>query len=160
VGRGKKISSLSSGIAIRSLQACFVQSDVRIDEQNQIITVLDHYLEALLKKPRAIRDAHAFHSSDIPVVFRRFHQKMREQEGVLGDHKFIRLLLLHRDIGMEKLAQAFTEAEKTQVYRYETVHEIIQKLMGNCQETSGLSKEDTPVCLWQTKKALLYLLGY
>lgn len=59
---------------------------------------------------------------------------------------------------MEKLAQAFTEAEKTQVYRYETVHEIIQKLMGNCQETSGLSKEDTPVCLWQTKNGSYVLL--
>ena len=65
-------------------------------ERNQMITVLDHYLEALLKKPRAIRDAHAFQSSDIPDVFRRFHRKMREQEGATGDRKFIRLLLLHR----------------------------------------------------------------
>ncbi|MEB1808765.1 MAG: hypothetical protein LPK26_16000 [Bacillaceae bacterium] len=48
-------------------------------ERNQMVTELDHYLEILLKKPRAIRDAHAFHSSDIPDVFRRFHRKMREQ---------------------------------------------------------------------------------
>ncbi|UII55906.1 IS21 family transposase [Cytobacillus spongiae] len=74
--------------------------------RNQMITVLDHYLEVLLKKPRAIRDAHAFQSSDIPDVFRRFHRKMREQEGASGDRKFIRLLLLHPEIGMEKLTKA------------------------------------------------------
>ncbi|WP_245842334.1 Mu transposase domain-containing protein [Parageobacillus galactosidasius] len=62
-------------------------------ERNQMITHLDHYLEAFIKKPRAIRDAHAFQSSDIPDVFRRFHRKMREQEGAAGDRKFIRLLL-------------------------------------------------------------------
>lgn len=132
-----------------------IAQHARSYERNQMITVLDHYLEALLKKPRAIRDAHAFHSSDIPDVFRRFHQKMREQEGALGDRKFIRLLLLHRDIGMEKLTQALSEAEKTQVYRYEIVHEIIQKLTGNYPETSRLSKEKTPTNLlnYKIKKA-------
>lgn len=128
-----------------------IAQHARSYEQHQMITVLDHYLEALLKKPRAIRDAHAFHSSDIPDVFRRFHQKMREQEGAMGDRKFIRLLLLHRDIGMEKLTQAFIEAEKTQVYRYEMVHEIIQKLIGNYPETSRLSKENTPTNLLNYK---------
>ena len=71
-----------------------IAEHARSYERNQMITVLDHYLEALLKKPRAIRDAHAFQSSDIPDVFRRFHRKMREQEGATGDRKFIRLLLL------------------------------------------------------------------
>jgi hypothetical protein len=42
-------------------------------------------------------------------VFKRFHRKMREQEGAIGDRKFIRLLLLHREIGMEKLTQALID---------------------------------------------------
>ncbi|WP_409974288.1 Mu transposase domain-containing protein [Bacillus sp. Bva_UNVM-123] len=95
-------------------------------ESNQIITILDHYLEVLLKKPRAIRDSHAFQSSEVPDVFRRFHLKMREQEGSASDQKFIRLLLLHRDIGMENSTNALLEAKKTQVFRYEKVHEIIR----------------------------------
>lgn len=119
-------------------------------EQNQMITILDHYLEALLKKPRAIRDAHAFQSSDIPDVFRRFQLKMREQEGALGDRKFIRLLL-HREIEMEKLTQALLEAEQTQVFRYEVVHEIIQKLTNNSLKIQELSKEKTPVNLLDYK---------
>lgn len=38
-------------------------------ERNQMITVLDHYLEALLKKPRAIRDAHALQHSGCVQAF-------------------------------------------------------------------------------------------
>jgi transposase len=120
-------------------------------ERNQMITVLDHYLEVLLKKPRAIRDAHAFQSSDIPDIFRRFHLKMREQEGAAGDQKFIRLLLFHRDIGMESLTNALLEAEKTQVFRYETVHEIIQKLTNQHIIITDLPIDKTPVNLLDYK---------
>ncbi|WP_251032941.1 IS21 family transposase [Bacillus sp. ISL-7] len=62
-----------------------IAEHTRSYERNQMITVLDHYLEVLLKKPRAIRDAHAFQSTEIPEVFKRFHLKMREQEGSVGD---------------------------------------------------------------------------
>jgi len=120
-------------------------------ERHQMFTILDHYLEVLLKKPRAIRDAHAFHSSDIPDVFRRFHRKMREQEGAVGDRKFIRLLLLHREIGMERLTKALVEAELTQVFRYEVVHEIIQRLTNNTLDVKDLSKEKTPISLLDYK---------
>ncbi|NRD79025.1 IS21 family transposase [Bacillus sp. BRMEA1] len=120
-------------------------------EQNQMFTILDHYLEILVKKPRAVRDAHAFQSSDIPEVFRRFHRKMREQEGAIGDRKFARLLLLHREIGMEKLTQALLEAEKTQVFRYEVVHEKIQRLTNNSFMLENLSREKTPTNLLDYK---------
>jgi hypothetical protein len=120
-------------------------------ETNQLYTVLDHYLEALLKKPRAIRDAHAFQSSDIPEVFRRFHQKMREQEGAVGDRKFIRILLLHREVGMETLTKALLEAEKTQIYRYDAVHENIRRLTNNHVTIGHLSADKTPSSLLDYK---------
>jgi transposase len=123
----------------------------RSNERNQMITILDHYLEALIQKPRAIRDAHAFQSSDTPDVFRRFHRKMREQEGSIGDRKFIRLLLLHREIGMEKLTLALQQAEQNQVYRYEVVHENIQRLLNNNFRIQDLSKEKTPTSLLDYK---------
>ncbi|UII56544.1 hypothetical protein LS684_03410 [Cytobacillus spongiae] len=128
-----------------------IANHIRSYERNQMITVLDHYLEALLKKPRAIRDAHAFQTSEIPEVFKRFHLKMREQEGPAGDRKYIRLLLLHRDIGMENLTKAFTEAEKTQVFRYEKVHEIIQELTGQKITINTLPTDKTPVNLLEYK---------
>ncbi len=128
-----------------------IAEHIRSYDRNQMITVLDHYLEVLLKKPRAIRDAHAFQSNEIPDVFRRFHLKMREQEGSVGDRKFIRLLLLHRDIGMDNLTKALLEAEKTQVFRYEKVHEIIQRLTNQHIPISTLPMDKTPVNLLDYK---------
>ncbi|MFN3188778.1 MAG: IS21 family transposase [Candidatus Paceibacteria bacterium] len=128
-----------------------IAKHLRSYERNQMFTVLDHYLEALLKKPRAIRDAHAFHTSDIPEVFKRFHRKMREQEGAIGDRKFIRLLLLHREIGLEKLTEALIETEKTKTYRYEVVHEMIQRLTNNIQQIQRLSTDKTPTSLLDYK---------
>lgn len=137
-----------------------IAEHVRSYERNQMITILDHYLEVLLKKPRAIRDAHAFQSSDVPAVFKRFHSKMRGQEGAEGDRKFIRLLLLHRDIGMESLTKALLEAEKTQVFRYETVHEIIYKLT-NKDVPTALPLHKTPVNLldYKVKKSNIEQYG-
>jgi transposase len=128
-----------------------IAEHVRSYEKNQMITVLDHYLEILLKKPRAIRDAHAFQTNEVPDVFKRFHLKMREQEGAAGDRKFIRLLLLHRDIGMEKLTNALLEAEKTQVFRYEVVHEMIQKLTNQDITIQPLPTDQTPISLLDYK---------
>lgn len=128
-----------------------IAEHTRSYERNQMITVLDHYLEVLLKKPRAIRDAHAFQSIEIPEVFRRFHLKMREQEGSEGDRKFIRLLLLHRDIGMDNLTAALSEAEKMQFFRYEKVHEIIQRLTNQHVPIHTLPSDKTPINLLDYK---------
>ncbi|WP_100489379.1 IS21 family transposase [Sporolactobacillus pectinivorans] len=110
-------------------------------ERNQLFTRLDHYLEVLLKKPRAIRDALPFQNPQIPEVFRRFHRKMREAEGADGDRKFIRLLLLHRDLGMDPLSEAMTEAERRQSFTYEAVYEIIQQVIGNVTRPVGQAPE-------------------
>jgi hypothetical protein len=78
---------------------------------------------------------------------------MREHEGANGDRKFIRLrlLLLHREIGIEKLTQALQEADQLQVFRYEVVHEIIQRLTNNNLKIQDLSKEKTPTNLLDYK---------
>ncbi|WP_243300523.1 IS21 family transposase [Bacillus litorisediminis] len=128
-----------------------IAEHIRSYDRYQMIAVLDHYLEALLKKPRAIRDAHAFQSPDIPDVFRRYQRKLREQEGAAGDRKFIRLLLLHREIGMEKLTEVLLEAEKAHVFRYEAVHEMIQTLINQPFLIQDLPKEKTPINLLDYK---------
>jgi hypothetical protein len=68
------------------------------------------------------------------------------------NHRFIiRLLLLHRDIGMDKLTRALLEAEKSQVFRYEKVHEIIQELTNQNISISTLPPDKTPVNLLEYK---------
>ena len=52
---------------------------------------------------------------------------------------------------MEKLTQALSEAEKAQVYRYEVVHENIQKLTNNYLRTHELPTVKTPTNLLDYK---------
>lgn len=52
---------------------------------------------------------------------------------------------------MEKLTQVLYLAEQTQVYRYEVVHENIQKLTNNYLRTHKLPKEKTPTNLLDYK---------
>ncbi|WP_233254234.1 hypothetical protein [Salipaludibacillus keqinensis] len=66
---------------------------------------------------------------------------MREQEGAIGDQKFVRLLLLHREIGLPKLTEALIKAEKTHVFRYEVVHDIIQQLTNKGMTIHNFSRK-------------------
>jgi hypothetical protein len=52
---------------------------------------------------------------------------------------------------MESLTNALLEAEKTQVFRYETVHEIIQKLTNQYITINDLPLDKTPVNLLDYK---------
>jgi hypothetical protein len=52
---------------------------------------------------------------------------------------------------MESLTNALLEAEKTQVFRYETVHEIIQKLTNQHITITDLPIDKTPVNLLDYK---------
>lgn len=52
---------------------------------------------------------------------------------------------------MENLTNALLEAEKTQVFRYEKVHEIIQKLTNQHITISALPTDKTPVNLLDYK---------
>lgn len=124
-------------------------------EEGGIYTQLDHYLEALLRKPRAIRDARAMQTAEVPQALREFQQKMREKHGAEGDRGFIRFLLLHRDVGMDMLVSAVEQAQQTGVYRYEGLHEIIQQLTGQSPNLEPLPPTSIPNDLeqYRVKKA-------
>jgi transposase len=99
-------------------------------EEGGIHLQLDHYLEALLRKPRAVRDARAMHTSDVPQELRNFHRQMNEKHGADGDRGFVRFLLLHREVGIDILVQTVLVAEATGIFRYEGLHQIVQQLTG------------------------------
>lgn len=105
-----------------------IASHERSLSRQQMVLELDHYLEVLLKKPRAVRDARVMHDDKVPEVFRRVHAKMRERQDAEGDRLFVRFLLLHREVGMERLRQALEEAERTSTYHFEGLQEILAQL--------------------------------
>ncbi len=124
-------------------------------ESGGLYPQLDHYLDVLLRKPRAIRDARAMHTSDIPEVLRAFHREMNQKYGAEGDRGFVRFLLLHREVGMDMLVQTVQEALTIGIFRYEGLHQIIQRLTGQSPNTQTLTPERLPTDLeqYRVKKA-------
>jgi transposase len=124
-----------------------IAEHTRSYDRKQIHLQLDHYLEALLKKPRAIGDARVMQTSEVPQELRDFHQQMRHRYGAEGDRGFIRFLLLHRQVGMDMLIQVVKQADQMGIYRYEGLHDILQRLNGEIPHTKPLTKENVPVKL-------------
>ena len=119
---------------------------LRCRDRQQMVLELDHYLDVLLKKPRAVRDARVMHNDQVPEVFRRVHAKMRERQEAEGDRLFVRFLLLHRQVGMDRLRQALEEAERTQTYHFDGLQEILSQLT-NPRPTTPLTNDKVPVDL-------------
>lgn len=116
---------------------------------------LDHYLEALLRKPRAIRDARAMQTDDVPQALRDLHRQMNDKHGAEGDRGFVRFLLLHREVGMDVLVRTAQTAEATGVFRYEGLHQIVQQLTGQQPMLQPLPTSNLPMDLaqYRVKKA-------
>jgi transposase len=121
----------------------------RVYEDGGIHLQLDHYLEALLRKPRAVRDARAMHADDVPQELRDFHRQMNEKHGADGDRGFVRFLLLHREVGMDILVQTVQAAQAAGIFRYEGLHQIVQQLTGQQPKQAMLPTASLPADLAQ-----------
>lgn len=121
----------------------------RCDRRDQMILVLDHYLDVLLMKPRAVRDARVMHGSDIPEGVRSFHREMRKRHGADGDRTFVRFMLLHRQVGMEAIAKVLHVAAHAQVYHLEGLHELVLQQTGQALAVGILPTDKLPAELTQ-----------
>lgn len=124
-----------------------VATHARCNEREQLILVLDHYLDILLRKPRAVRDAAAMHGPDISEEIRAFQREMRRRHGADGDRAFVRFLLLHREVGMDTIQDVLGTAASTGVYHFEGLHDLLLRHTGQVAPTAALSADQVPVDL-------------
>lgn len=121
----------------------------RCDGRDQMILELDHYLDILVKKPRAIRDARAMNSPNVPEGARSFHKEMRRRHGADGDRAFVRFLLLHREVGMETIARVLYTAASAEIYHLEGLHELLLRETGQAPAIATLPPNQIPIDLTQ-----------
>jgi hypothetical protein len=88
-------------------------------------------------------------TEEIPQILRDFQRQMRDKHGADGDRGFVRFLLLHREVGMEKLVHVVEEAQQTGIFRYEGLHQIIQQLTGEDLNPEPLPPSSLPTDLGQ-----------
>lgn len=98
-------------------------------ERYQQILELEHYIDILAQKPRAVRDAAVLQSDRVPPIYRDFHRQMSMRFGRDGDRGFIRILYLHREYGVTVVSNALEQAASQGMYRYEAVSELVRRLV-------------------------------
>lgn len=101
-----------------------VASHPRCYERERDILDLDHYLDILLRKPRALDQAKPFRAADLPAVYHQFRAELRQRDP-RGDRDFVRVLMLHREFPAERVQAALEEALRQRTIHYEAVHQIL-----------------------------------
>lgn len=124
-----------------------IATHARCNERDQLVLVLDHYLDVLLRKPRAVRDAAAMHEANVPEEVRAFQGEMRRRHGADGDRAFVRFLLLHREVGMDTIQGVLAVAVRTGVYHFEGLHDLLLRRTGQTAPTGTLSIDKVPADL-------------
>lgn len=101
-----------------------IASHPRSYERERDILDLDHYLDVLLRKPRALDQAKPFRSTDLPTVYHQFRAELRQRNRD-GDREFVRVLMLHREFPPERVQAALEEALRQRSVHYEAVYQIL-----------------------------------
>lgn len=85
---------------------------------------LDHYLELLLRKPGALRNAKPLRAANLARIYHQYWGELRLHHN-RGDREFVRILMLHREFGPEQVERALTEAARLRAFHYEAVRQIL-----------------------------------
>ncbi len=86
---------------------------------------LDHYLELLLHKPRALDDnTRVFNPSSLPAVYGQYRKGLA-QRTPKANKDFVRILLLHRNYPAELVKNAVEMAMAHKVFSYDGVYNFL-----------------------------------
>jgi transposase len=104
---------------------CLVRHE-RSYEKFQEVFEVDHYLDELERKPRAIQHARPIRKANLPPSYEEFHKRTLSKYG--HGKEFIKLLKLHREFTMEMVERAVESCVKEQVYTADNVKHYLYLL--------------------------------
>lgn len=88
-------------------------------EKLQEIFEIDHYLDELERKPRAIQHARPVRRTTLPPSYQEFYKRTLSKYG--HGKEFIKLLKLHREFTIETVERAVVSCIKKQLYTADSV---------------------------------------
>lgn len=80
---------------------------------------MDHYLDELERKPRAIQHARPIRKANLPPSYQEFYKRSVSKFG--HGKEFIKLLKLHREFMIETVERAVESCVKEQLYTADSV---------------------------------------
>jgi len=112
----------------------------RIIGRNQDSLNLDHYLELLLRKPRALCNTKVYKPQQLPQIYEEYRRQLLARNPK-GNRDFVKILMLHREYPPNQITEAVEIAMSYNIYSYDGVLNIIGQFMASNPKIIPLNKE-------------------
>jgi hypothetical protein len=128
----EEIDIISKGIAIAK--------HPRIHGHNQEHITLDHYLDLLLQKSRALGNTKVYKPQALPPIYEQYRRCLSARNPK-GNREFVKILMLHRDYPPAQVAEAIEIAMAYNVYGYDGVLNILGQALVSSHKVIPISKD-------------------
>jgi transposase len=98
----------------------------RVFGEKHTVCDLDHYLDGLLRKPGALRNAKPYLQAELPSSLRRLHRKLLEEHPDEANLEMVRVLLFARAYGLETVGKAAEQALSDGVLSSDAMLQLLQ----------------------------------
>lgn len=100
----------------------------RISQRNKDSLILDHYLDLLLQKSRAVGNTKVYKPNRLPSVYEEYRKGLLLRNP-MGNREFVRILMLHREYSSISVTEAVEIAILYNLYSYDGVLNILGQLI-------------------------------
>ncbi|NLD47096.1 MAG: IS21 family transposase, partial [Clostridiaceae bacterium] len=104
--------------------------------------VLDHYLELLLMKSRALSNTRVYRPESLPPVYEQYRRCLAARDPK-GNRQFVKILMLNREYPTKQIEDALGLALAYNVYNYDGLLNILIQLNSDSPKVTPLSSDLT-----------------
>ncbi|HRU42716.1 MAG TPA: IS21 family transposase, partial [Candidatus Diapherotrites archaeon] len=139
---GEKVTVKATADEVKILfKGTIIASHPRIYGRYQEQIKLDHYLELLLQKSRALDNTKVYKPQLLAPVYEQYRRNLNARSHK-GNKEFVKILMLHRDYPPALVTEAIETAMAYNVYSYDGVLNILgQLLVSNRPKINPVSKD-------------------
>ena len=127
VGDKVTVKATADEVTILS-KGTIIAKHPRIYERYQEQINLDHYLELLLQKSRALGNTKVYKPQSLAPVYEQYRRVLNARSPK-GNREFVKILMLHRDYPSALVTEAVEVAMAYNVYSYDGVLNILGQLI-------------------------------
>lgn len=139
---GEKVTVKATADEVKILyKGTIIASHPRIYGRNQEYITLDHYLELLLQKSRALGNTKVYKPQTLAPIYEQYRRSLNARSPK-GNREFVKILMLHRVYPPALVTEAVEIAMAYNVYSYDGVLNILgQLLVSNRPKIKPVSKD-------------------
>ena len=126
---GEKVTVKATADEIEILyKGTIIARHPRIYERYQEQIKLDHYLELLLQKSRALDNTKVYKPQSLSPIYEQYRRSLNARSQK-GNREFVKILMLHRNYPLALVTEALEIAMAYNIYSYDGVFNILGQLL-------------------------------